>query len=101
MRYGLEEQTIIKIQSIFSQFQEIEKVILYGSRAKGNFKSSSDIDLTVVSKNSISLNDFYDIKNQLDELNLPFTFDVSLWNEIENNDLREHIERVGIVFYSR
>ncbi|MBS0626813.1 MAG: nucleotidyltransferase domain-containing protein, partial [Verrucomicrobia bacterium] len=45
MRYGLNELTIQKITDVFTKFPSIEKVVLYGSRAKGNYKNGSDIDL--------------------------------------------------------
>jgi predicted nucleotidyltransferase len=53
VRYGLKDLDIQKIQSVFTQFPEIQKVIIYGSRAKGNFKMGSDIDLTIVGENLI------------------------------------------------
>lgn len=46
-KFGLNQETISKIQSVFYQFPEIEEAILYGSRAKGNYKEGSDIDLTL------------------------------------------------------
>jgi predicted nucleotidyltransferase len=48
MIYGLQEKTIQAIRNIFSRFPEVEKVLLYGSRAKGNFRNGSDIDLCMV-----------------------------------------------------
>jgi predicted nucleotidyltransferase len=47
-RFGIPEKSIGKICGIFAQHPEIDRVILYGSRAKGNFKPGSDIDLTLV-----------------------------------------------------
>lgn len=47
MKYGLEEQTLQTIFLIFGKYPEVEEVILYGSRAKGNFKPFSDIDITL------------------------------------------------------
>ncbi|MFW5831739.1 MAG: nucleotidyltransferase domain-containing protein [Prolixibacteraceae bacterium] len=48
MNVGLKDETIQKITSVFEKFPQIEKAILYGSRAKGNFKTGSDIDLTLI-----------------------------------------------------
>ena len=45
MKFGLKEKTITDIQSVFATVPEIEKAIIYGSRAKGNFKNGSDIDI--------------------------------------------------------
>jgi predicted nucleotidyltransferase len=98
VNYGLNNEVILKIQQVFAQFPEIEKAILYGSRAKGTFKPGSDIDLTLISTH-IDFNRLNIIKTSLDELNLPYTFDLSLQEEIENKNLLDHIQRVGIVFY--
>ena len=48
MRFGLKDQAISDIKSVFSSYLQIEAVILYGSRAMGTYRHSSDINLTVV-----------------------------------------------------
>ena len=99
MRIGLEDNTIEKINTVFCQYANIEQVILYGSRAKGNFKRGSDIDLTIVSdSNQISFSDLAKAENQLDDLMLPYKIDLSLMKQISNPKL---IDRVGIIFYQR
>ena len=98
MKFGLDENTIRKINSVFKQYENIENVIIYGSRAKGNFKTGSDIDLTVESK-TITLTELLKIENQLDDLLLPYKIDLSLFHQISNSDLIEHINRVGQDFY--
>ena len=100
MQYGLKKDTIEKILEIFERYDEIEAVMLYGSRAKGNFKPGSDIDLTLIGKglNSKVLNT---ISLELDDLLLPFTVDLSLYHHIKQPDLIDHIQRVGKVFYSK
>lgn len=95
--FGLDEKDIQKIKNVFSKHANIKTVILYGSRAKGNYKPGSDIDLTIVT-NDMSYLELNKIKNELDELNLPYVFDLSIFSEIENQDLIKHIERVGIPF---
>ena len=55
-RFGLKEQVILKIQSVFKNHIEIDKVIVYGSRAKGNYKKGSDIDLTIVGESKVTKN---------------------------------------------
>ena len=72
--YGLKDETIVNIQNVFSSFPEVERAILYGSRAKGNFKQSSDIDITIVGSD-LNLNVLNQIEWQLDDLLLPYTFD--------------------------
>lgn len=98
MKFGLPEETIIKINKVFAKYPEIEKVIIYGSRAKGNYRIGSDIDLTIMSINNAHLL-LTKILNDLDELLLPYMIDLSFYIDISNENLKEHIKRVGQVFY--
>jgi predicted nucleotidyltransferase len=100
MKYGLKESYIQQIQSIFAEYSAIEKVILYGSRAKGNYRKGSDIDLTLVGQ-TLDFNLLLKIENKLDDLLLPYNIDLSILHKIENLDLIEHIERVGLIFYKK
>ena len=98
--YGLNEKHINEIKSIFDQDANIEKAIIYGSRAIGNYRDNSDIDLTLVG-NELNLNSILKIENLLDDLLLPYNIDISIFNKIENKDLVDHIKRVGIIFYEK
>jgi len=100
LRFGLSEETIQSLYSIFSCYPEIDQVILYGSRAKGTFREGSDIDLTI--KGSLlSLQQLNHIENAIDDLLLPYLFDISLFSFIDNPGLVNHINRVGKVFYQK
>ena len=96
--YGLSTETLQKILQVFERFEEIEEAILYGSRAKGNHKSGSDIDLTLKGW-KLNLKLLNRICLDLDDLFLPYTFDISSYHQIDSPDLIEHIQRVGKVFY--
>jgi predicted nucleotidyltransferase len=100
MKYGIKKKHIANVKDIFAGHKEIESVILYGSRAKGNYRPGSDIDLTLKGKN-MNLSLLNKISIELDDLFLPYTFDLSIFDQIDNSDLLEHIERVGMVFWSR
>lgn len=100
MKYGLSEKTIKQIQAVFSKFPQVQKAVLFGSRAKGNYKRGSDIDLTLHGKD-LSLSMLYKIENSLDDLLLPYKIDLSIFDQISNPDFIDHIERVGIVFYEK
>jgi len=100
MIYGLKDEVVEAICKIFQDHPEVEKVILYGSRAKGNFKPASDIDLTLKGA-LLDLTILNHISWELDDLLLPYTFDLSIYNQISNPELLDHIQRVGIVFYSK
>ena len=100
MKFGLKESDIELIQTVLSNYKEVDKVLIYGSRAKGTFKPASDIDLTLLGE-ELNLTIQYKIENDLDDLMLPYLFDISIFNQISNTDLVEHINRVGIVFFER
>ncbi|MBF4695160.1 nucleotidyltransferase domain-containing protein [Fusibacter ferrireducens] len=97
--YGLKDSDLLKMQQVFVQFSEIDAVILYGSRAKGNFRNGSDIDITLLG-NEVDIHTLLKIMTALDALDLPYEFDVSIYKNIENTELKAHIDRVGIRLYN-
>lgn len=97
LRFGLKESTIAKITAVFAKYPRVHTVLLYGSRAKGNYRNGSDIDLTMIGE--LKYADLAKIEDEIDDLFLPYTFDISIFSDIDNQDLIEHINRVGIVFY--
>jgi len=98
MPYGLKEKHIVAINSVFEKYSQIEEAILYGSRAKGNYRNGSDIDLTLKGTD-LDLSTLSKIEIELDDLFLPHKIDLSIFLKIENTDLIEHINRIGITFY--
>lgn len=100
MKFGLKKDTINAINFIFNQYPEIDIAYIYGSRAKGNYRPNSDIDLTLKGEN-IDLNTQLRIETDLDDLLLPYKIDLSIYHKIENKDLLDHIDRVGLVFYKK
>ncbi|MBI4777987.1 nucleotidyltransferase domain-containing protein [Candidatus Desantisbacteria bacterium] len=101
LRFGLKETTIQKICAVFACYPQVEKAVLYGSRAKGNYKNGSDIDLTLFGKDDLTMDTLYKIMGEIDDLLLPYTFDLSIFKHISDSDVVEHIQRVGIVFYEK
>lgn len=101
MKFGLKESTIGQIQSVFASYPQVDKAILYGSRAKGNYKTGSDIDLTLIGGEDLTLKVLYRIMDEIDDLLLPYTFDLSIFQHISDQDVIEHIQRVGVVFYQK
>lgn len=100
MRYGLEEHTILQIQQTLAKFPIIDKAVLFGSRAKGTNKNGSDIDLCLFG-DLLNQTVLYQIETSLDDLNLPYTFDLCTYQTIGNKDLKDHIDRIGVRFYNR
>jgi predicted nucleotidyltransferase len=101
MNYGLKESVIQKISDVFSRFPQVEKAVIYGSRAKGNYKNGSDIDLTLFGDEELTLKVLYEIMDELDELLLPYSFDLSIFHDISDPEVLEHIQRIGVTFYEK
>ncbi len=97
--FGLPEEDVKKISKVFSLFPEVEEVVVFGSRAKGNYKSGSDIDLAFKGE-KITHNILNKISVKLDELLLPYIIETTLYRNIDNEDLIEHINRRGKIFYN-
>ncbi len=100
MKYGLDDKTIERMQTVFTGYPEVDKAVLYGSRAKGNYKTGSDIDLTLYGS-GLSLTILHKIENELDDLLLPYKIDLSIFEQITDSAVIDHILRVGIVFYEK
>ena len=100
MKYGLPKTAVEKICAVFAGFPAVEKAVLYGSRAKGSFKTGSDIDLTLYGE-AVTSDLCSEVASALDDLLLPYTIDLSVFEELNHAKLREHIERVGVLFYER
>ncbi len=99
-QFGLGQSTIDQIRQVFSAHSEVESVVLYGSRAKGNYKVGSDIDFSMKGE-GLEFSLLSSIADELDELPLPYQFDLSIFDNISSPDLVAHIERVGVLFYKR
>ncbi|AMQ56427.1 nucleotidyltransferase domain-containing protein [Algoriphagus sanaruensis] len=98
--YGLKPETIVQIQGVLSGFPELEKAIIYGSRAMGNFRYNSDIDLTLIGK-KLGLTELLRIENELDDLLLPYQIDLSLFHQIDNPELVNHIDKYGKTLFEQ
>ncbi|MBR1774766.1 MAG: nucleotidyltransferase domain-containing protein [Bacteroidales bacterium] len=98
--FGLEEKEIAAINSVFAKYPNVEKVMLFGSRAKGTNQPFSDIDITMLG-DKLTHSDLINIMSDLDDLFLPYEIDLSIFNKINNEALKEHILRMNVVFYSK
>lgn len=100
MNFGLSDNTISKLKHVLSRHSKIKEVLVYGSRAKGNYKEGSDIDLAIKGEN-FDYNDLVLLMQDLDELNLPYEIDIVNYSQIDNPDLIDHIDRVGKILYRK
>ncbi len=96
---GLSVKAVAAIRRVLAAHPSVAQAILFGSRAKGNYKNGSDIDLAVFGPCTGS--ELGTIAWELDDLLLPWEIDLIRFDDISNQDLREHITRVGKVFYSK
>lgn len=100
-KFGLRETDVDDVIAVLRNEKTIERAILFGSRAKGDFKNGSDVDIALQGK---------DVTNAIaarvggllnDETLMPYKFDVLNFNTIDNPDLIDHIQRVGVVLYTK
>jgi predicted nucleotidyltransferase len=99
MNIGLEQKDIDEISRLAAQFSEIEKILIFGSRAKGNYKKGSDVDLALFG-NNINRDTILKLSEKLNsESFLPYFFDLVHYETIENSELKEHIDRIGKIFF--
>jgi len=87
--FGLKSETLDQIRKVLEVHPNVEKAMMYGSRAMGNYRYNSDIDLTLSGKN-LCLTEQFQIENELDDLLLPYQIDLSIFHQIENPDLIKH-----------
>ena len=96
---GLTDNIISQLIHVFESKKDIERVVLFGSRAKGCASPNSDIDISIVGiKSSLDLEA---IALELEMLPFPYKFDVQSYEAIKNTKLREHIDRIGMIIYER
>ncbi len=100
MPCGLTEDLLKGILDILKENNKVNKVILYGSRAKGNYSPGSDIDIALIGE-GLDLKDLVDFRIKIDNLPILNKIDLVIHDQIKEPALIEHINRVGIVMYKR
>ncbi|MDA3942284.1 MAG: nucleotidyltransferase domain-containing protein [Bacteroidetes bacterium] len=95
LNVGLNINDLESIRRVIKSFPKIEDAVLFGSRAKGTYSNGSDIDIALKGGNML-LNDMLDLSNALEELLLPYKFDLIIYDRITESALIDHINRVGI-----
>ena len=100
MKFGLSESVIEELQEVFRRHANIEKVLIFGSRSKGNYRAGSDIDLAVIGKD-LDYNQLLDIMCDIEDLELLYSVDLLDYQKKKGTPIGDHIERVGQIFFSR
>ena len=98
MKFGLSDTVIAELQDVFRRYANIEKVLIFGSRSKGNYRSGSDIDLAVVGID-IDYNLLLSIQCDIEDLGLLYSIDLLDYQKKKGTPIGDHIDRVGQVFY--
>ena len=92
---GINPKHLQKIISLFQKIPSVKEAVIFGSRAKGNYRDGSDIDIALKGQ-GISANELAQIETAYEKLYFPWKLDLVIYDLIENQNLREHIDRVGI-----
>jgi len=93
--FGLPDYTINTLQTLLRKYPGIENAVIYGSRAKGSFRPGSDIDLTLYTDSGFTHDDLANLRRDFEDSDMPYFVDVSVFSELTNAALRDHIARVG------
>jgi predicted nucleotidyltransferase len=99
--YGISETSFHLLVQTFVKYPQVEEVLLFGSRAKGNYKKGSDIDLAIIGEQcsaslALTLQSYMN-----EELPIPYMVDVLDYQSLNHQELRDHIDRVGVKLYKR
>ena len=95
MKFGLSDTVIKELQDVFRRHANIKKVIIFGSRSKGNYRAGSDIDLAVIG-NDIDYNQLLSIHCEIDDLELLYSVDLLDYQKKKGTPIGDHIDRVGL-----
>lgn len=95
MQLGLDEKVIKSIVNTLKEYEGIEEIRIFGSRAKGTHKKGSDIDIAIFAK-GLDFTKLCEMSDKLDALNLPYEIQLVDYYNITNQALKEHIDRVGV-----
>lgn len=99
MKLGLSRFDMDYIISALSKFNEIERAVIFGSRAKGNYKEGSDIDIAIYGDN-ITFDTLSSLHSILEDQGpLPYLFDIVDYTHLDHKELKEHIDRAGVAIY--
>ena len=94
---GIPDELLSRIVALLSNNAQVKKAIVFGSRAKGNYKQHSDIDIAIVGGDDLLFCE--GISGELSQLPTLLKFDVIAYETIQNAELKEHIDRVGVVIF--
>jgi uncharacterized protein len=100
VQFGLPDDVLPRLLAVLSNNRKVKQITLFGSRAKGNSRDGSDIDLCL-DGDALSQKDLAELDASIDDLLLPWKVDIAVRQQIDNPELIAHIERVGVMLFSR
>ena len=98
IKFGLSDTVIKELQGVFRRHANIKKVLIFGSRSKGNYREGSDVDLAVIG-DGVDYRQLLDIQCEIDDLELLYSVDLLDYDKQKGTPIGQHIDRVGQIFY--
>jgi predicted nucleotidyltransferase len=96
--FGLTETAFSYLQELFDHYNnDLKEVVIYGSRAVGDYRNGSDIDLAI--KGNIKEEQLLELMQKIDSSSIPYEVDLSNYEELESPNLKQHIDECGIIFW--
>lgn len=100
MKFGLPSQFLDLVISFGNTNPKVEQIIIFGSRATGQYRNGSDVDLALIGK-QLTIDDIIQFERQLETLDILNKFEVLLYDNISSTELKEQIITLGIELYSK
>lgn len=98
LTFGLSAPILDSLRQVFSRFPNIDRVLIYGSRARGDFRPHSDIDMAVLAP-TMTPSEFSHLWMALDDLPILFRLDVSLHHDVADPQLKHNMLADGVTLY--
>jgi len=99
-KFGIEEEILDKIVEIFKKYKQVKKACIFGSRARGDYKRGSDVDICIWLEDDVE-NPIYKIEDELEEVDTILLFDIVVFSSITKESLKDSIIKEGVVIYER
>ena len=97
---GLKERHRRAVIDIISANAKVERAVLFGSRATGNFRAASDVDVALFG-DRLSMSDQANLTAAIEDLTIPQRVQLLLYETVDSIALRKHIENQGVEWYRR
>ncbi len=99
--FGLSDKIINEVQAVLSIFPKIDEALLYGSRAKGNYRDDSDIDIALLGKDLSVENTVKPLISKLEDIDCPHLFDITIYEKIDCPTVKKYVDDWGKIIYKK